>query len=70
MAILVIGKKVKMLEYRHLIANLKTRKTWTHSYGNELGCMAQGMPGRNKGTNTLFFIKKDQVLKDRAKDLT
>jgi hypothetical protein len=28
------------------------------------------MPGRNTGTNTIFFIRKDQVPKDRAKDTT
>jgi hypothetical protein len=28
------------------------------------------MPGRNIGTNTIIFIKKNQVPKDRAKDLT
>jgi hypothetical protein len=70
MANSVIGKNGKMLEYRHLLANPKTRKTWTHSYGNEIGCLAQGMPGHNTGTNTIFFTKKDQVPKDRAKDVT
>jgi hypothetical protein len=28
------------------------------------------MPGRNIGTNTIFFIKKNQVPQDRAKDVT
>ncbi len=28
------------------------------------------MPGRNTGTNTIFFIKKAQVPKERAKDVT
>jgi hypothetical protein len=39
-----LGKQGKLLKYRHLIANPKTRATWTHSYGNELGWLAQGMP--------------------------
>ena len=26
-----------------------------YSFGNEIGCLAQGMPGRNNGTNTLFL---------------
>jgi hypothetical protein len=30
----VISKQGELLEYRHLIANPKTRATWTHSYGN------------------------------------
>ena len=41
-----------------------------HSYGNEIGRLAQGMPGRNTGTNTIIFIKKNQVPQDRAKDVT
>jgi hypothetical protein len=45
MANSVLGKQGKLLEYRHLIANPKTRATWTHSYGNKLGHLAQGMPG-------------------------
>jgi len=60
----------ELLEYRHLVANPKTRSTWTHSYGNEIGRLAQGMPGRNTGTNTIVFIKKDQVPRTRAKDVT
>jgi hypothetical protein len=28
------------------------------------------MPGRNTGTNTIFFIKKNQVPKEQAKDVT
>ena len=41
----VLGENGKLLEYRHLIANPKTRATWAHSYGNELGWLTQGMPG-------------------------
>jgi hypothetical protein len=70
MANSVIGEKGELLEYRHLIANEKTRATWTHSYGNEIGRLAQGMPGRNTGTNTIFFINRNQVPHDRAKDVT
>jgi hypothetical protein len=36
MANSVIGENGKLLEYRHLIANPKTRTTWIHLYGNEL----------------------------------
>ncbi len=54
MANSVLGENGELLEYRHLIANPKTRATWTHSYGNELGRLAQGMPGRAKGTDTTF----------------
>jgi len=70
MANLVIGENGELLEYRHLIANQTTRATWTHSYGNEIGRLAQGMPGQNTGTNIIFFIKKNQVPHDRAKVVT
>ena len=70
MANSVVGDNDKLLEYHHLVANPKTRLTWTHSYGNEIGQLAQGMPGWNTGTNTIFFIKRDQIPRDRAKDVT
>ena len=66
----VIGEGGELLEYRHLIANPKTRATWLHSYGNEISRLAQGMPGQNTGTNTIVFIHKNQVPRDRAKDVT
>ena len=69
MANLVIGDNGELLEYRHLIANSKMKTTWTHSYGNEIGRLAQGMPGCNSSTNTIVFIKKHQVPQDRAKDV-
>jgi len=55
MASSALGEKGKLLEYRHLISNPKTKAVWAHSYGNEIGRLAQGMPGRNKGTNTIFL---------------
>jgi hypothetical protein len=70
MASSVIGDKGELLEYRHLIGNPKTKAAWAHSYGDEIGRLAQGMPGRNEGTNTIFFIRQDQVPRDRMKDTT
>ena len=49
------------MEYRHLIGNPKYRKLWQSSYGDEIGRLAQGMPGRVEGTDTIFFIKKKDV---------
>ncbi len=37
MANAVVGDNRELLEYCHLIANQKTRATWQHSYGNEIG---------------------------------
>ncbi len=70
MANSVIGEHGKLLKYRHLIANPKTRATWTHLYGNELGCLAQGISSQTKGTDTIFFIPWHKVPKKRAKDIT
>ncbi len=69
MANSVLGKKGELLEYWHLIANPKTRGTWTHSYGNELRHLTQGMPSQAKGTDTIFFIPWHMVPKERAKDV-
>jgi hypothetical protein len=70
MANSIIGKKGKLLEYWHLVANPKTRATWTHSYGNKLGFLAQGMPSQAKRINTIFFIPWDMVPKERSKNIT
>jgi hypothetical protein len=70
MANSVLGKGGKLPEYKQLITNPKTQAKWTHSYGNKIGCLTKGMPGRNTGTNTIIFIRKDQVPTTRAKDVT
>jgi hypothetical protein len=70
MANSVIGEGGKLLKYKQLIANPKTQAKWTHSYGNKIGCLAQVIPGCNTGTNTIIFIRKDQVPQRRAKDVT
>jgi hypothetical protein len=41
-----------------------------HSYRNKIGRLAQGMPGCTTGTNTIVFIKKNQVPQNRVKDVT
>jgi hypothetical protein len=70
MANSVMGANGEPLEYSHLIANQTTRAIWQHSNGNEIEHLAQGMPGCNIGTNTIIFIKKNQVPQNRAKDVT
>jgi hypothetical protein len=44
----------ELLEYRHLIKRPQYKDDWGHSFGNKIGRLAQGMPGRNNGTDTLF----------------
>ncbi len=70
MANSVMGANGELLEYPHLIAYQTTRATWQHSYGNKTGRLAQGMPAQNTGTNTIVFIKKNQVPHNRTKDVT
>ena len=60
----------ELLEYRHLIKRPKYKDAWHYSFGNEIGRLAQGMPGWNVGTNTLFFIHKHEIPSERWKDVT
>ena len=60
----------ELMEYRHLLKNPKYREIWGHSYGNELGRLMQGMPGRVEGTNTLFAIRKEDIPAARWRDVT
>ncbi len=69
MANSVLGVNGKLPESSHLTANPATRKTCKHSYGNEIGRLAQGMPGRNTGMNTIHFILCTNVPRDRTKDV-
>jgi hypothetical protein len=40
------------------------------SYITEPGCLAQGIPGVRKGTNTIVFIIRDNIPFNRLKDVT
>ena len=64
------GETGELLEYRHLIQGLKYREAWTISFGNKIGRLAQGMPGRVEGTNTIFIILRASVPADRWKYIT
>ena len=59
-----------MLKYRQLITHPKYCEVWKNSSANEFGRLAQGVGGRIKGTNTIFFIHKHQIPQDRWKDVT
>eukprot|EP00984_Skeletonema_dohrnii_P002295 scaffold797_cov118-Skeletonema_dohrnii-CCMP3373.AAC.10 len=60
----------KMLNYRQLLRDPKYRKDWLISAANEFGRLAQGVGNRVKGTNTIKFIRKEDVPKQRMKDVT
>ena len=61
----------RRLEYRHLIEHPKFSKDWLASGANAFYCLFQGSKAgaystrQIKGTNTLFWIKRDQVPKNK-----
>ncbi len=57
------------LKYRQLMHDPKYKGTCQQSAANEFGRLTQGVGGRYKGTNTIFFIHKNQVPHDRMKDV-
>ncbi len=60
----------KMMTYHQLRKHPKFNKTWTTSSANEFGRLANGVGGRVKETNTIRFIKHDDVPLKRRKDVT
>ena len=64
------GETGEMMEYRHLRISPRYREVWGKLFRNEIGRLAQGMPGRVDGTNTLFFIDEEKIPRDRRRDVT
>ena len=65
-------KSGKMLKHRQLInyEDPEIGATWSTSSANEFGRLFQGVGNRIKNpTNTCHFIRKEQVPKDRFKDV-
>jgi hypothetical protein len=58
------------MEYRYLIKSDKHKLTWTRSFANELGRLAQGVADRETGTNTITFILKSDIPGNRQHDIT
>ena len=46
----------ELLEYQHLIKRPRYTYEWGYSFGNKIGQLAHGMPGKGRveGTNTIF----------------
>eukprot|EP00804_Cyclotella_cryptica_P002310 CCRYP_004049-RA/>CCRYP_004049-RA protein AED:0.34 eAED:0.37 QI:0/-1/0/1/-1/1/1/0/498 len=59
-----------LLEYHQLLKHPRFKDVWNRSAADEFGCLAQGIGGRIKGTDTIRFIHKHQVPADRHKDVT
>ena len=51
----------ELLEYHHLIKHPTFKDDCGYLFGNEVGRLAQGTPGRKEGTNTIKFIKKSKM---------
>ncbi len=60
----------ELMEYCQLMQSTKYQKVWGQASGNEIGRLAQEMPGHVEGTNTIFFITKDQIPQNRFRDVT
>ena len=59
-----------VLKYRQLINHPTLGPTWRKSSSNEFGRLAQGVGGRIKGTETIFFVKREDIPQDRMQDVT
>ena len=57
-------KLQKNVEFKDLITNPKTKATWTTSYANELGRLAQGIRDI-KGSNCIYFIPHTKVPRNK-----
>jgi hypothetical protein len=60
----------QVLKYRMLLSNPKYKEVWSHSSANEFGRLAQGVGTRIQGTNTIFFVSKNEIPFDCWKDVT
>ncbi len=60
----------KLLEYCQLLQDPKHKEIWTTAGANEFGRLAQGVGGQIDGTNTIFFVHKNEIHQDRLKDVT
>ena len=60
----------EMLEYRDLLKHPVLGPDWNISGANEFGRLAQGVGNRIKGTDTIKFIRKEDVPLDRRRDVT
>jgi len=70
-ALAVMDKETgQLLNYQQLIRNPKYEKDWNTLAANKFGQLAQGVGSRIKGTNTIKFIQKRDVPRERFKDVT
>eukprot|EP00957_Ditylum_brightwellii_P184436 14048035-Ditylum_brightwellii.AAC.1 len=58
------------MEYRDLIKDPKYMVDWKHSFSNEIGRLAQGLKRVIKGTDTILFVRHDEIPDERKRDTT
>ena len=59
----------KAMEYRRITKHAKKliQERWRRLFANDIGNLAQGVSGRVKGTNTIYFIKhKDMPAEQKS----
>ena len=64
------GETREMMDFRHLCISPRYQEVWGKSFGNEIGQLDQDIPVQVDGTNTLFFIDKEKIPRDRRRDVT
>ena len=70
-AMAVLNKATgKIINYRQLMRHPTYKKDWQLSSANEFGRLANGVVVRLKGTNTIKFIRMQDVKRFRMKDVT
>jgi hypothetical protein len=57
------------MEMRRLLVNPKYKEIWGKSYTIKLSHLAQGIPGVSNGSNTIVFIRQDNVPINQCKDI-
>ena len=67
----VLNKETgELMEYHHIMKTPKYRELYCKSYSKEMGRLAQGLPRIVNGTNTIFFINKEDIPEEQWKDVT
>ena len=59
----------RMIEYRNLIRYPKYKYAWNIYAANEFLRLSQGVGGRVKVTDTIYFLNERDVPQDRFKDV-
>eukprot|EP00957_Ditylum_brightwellii_P022773 1717921-Ditylum_brightwellii.AAC.1 len=58
------------MEYRNLIKDPRYRDDRKHSFSNELERLAQGLKRGINETDTILFVRHDEIPQDRKRDAT